>query len=445
MQNWRNAGAGVQKALEQRWYQAEFKNLRNGELKEFQNKVQGVLEESKFLNKELNRGFWHEAVGGEVTKLDLSTEEGRLQQIQLRGQLQADMIQRVGEFQIELGNVAAEKYRQNPLVNKMIADMYKHTSNALMTQFNPAAAMRTAESMMSLRQGEADIRAKDAQARASDAQAQAARTKTPEGLHEAYQQGGAQALDAFINGTDQGLALWEQVRGTYETEIKEEFARNWRRTKGKNVTKNAKDKMQADYDNEQDRLRRIAQYRWVKATLGEQVANELQKHNPGYGPDAVEPPDPAVKGAIAPKEIKAKSEKWAGIALDRYAEWMSEQPPETTMEDGVSFIMNQWLPEVMSGNVPEYEEHGEYIAENLTAGNTPATAEYRSIVRQKVRDQLMKNAGKGKGGKGLKPHQKASGGKGHPRGGSLSRAGRGLFDDDVYAEQAPPLPPEPEI
>jgi hypothetical protein len=444
MQNWRGAGMQVQKALEQRWYQAEFKNLRNAELKEFQHKVQGALEESKFLNKELNRGFWHEAVGGEVTKLDLNTEEGRLQQVQLRGQLQADLIQRVGEFQIELGNVAAEKYRTNPLINKMISDLYKHTSNSLMAQFNPAAALRTAESMSGLRKDEAAIRASDAAARASDAQAQATRTKTPEGLHEAYQQGGAQGLDAFINGTDQGLALWAQVAPTYEKEVHEEFARNWRRTKGKHVTKNADLKMEADRDNQADRLRRIMQYRWVKSTLGEEVANELQKHNPGYGPDKVQPPDPAVKGAIAPKEIEAKSKKWAGIALDRYAEWMSEQPPETTMEDGVNWIMSQWLPEMMSGNVPEYEEHGEYIAENLTAGTTAATAEYRAMVREKVREHLLKNAGKGKGGKGLKPHQKA-GGKGHPRRGGLGRAVRGLFDEDVYAEKAPPLPPEPEI
>jgi hypothetical protein len=330
MQNWRNAGVGVQKALEARWYQAEFKNFRNAELKEFQTKVQGLVEESAFLNKELNRGFWHEAVGGEVTKLDLSTEEGRLQQVQLRGQLQADMINRVGQFQIELGNVAAEKYRQNPTINKMIADMYKHTSNSLMTQFNPAAAMRTAESMMGLRQGEADIRAKDAQARSYDAQAAAAQNKEPRGLKEAYDQGGAAALDAYMNGTDSGIQQFESQRGDYKEEVREEFERNWRR-ENKHVTKNAQAKMEADYRNNRDRLKRKEQYRWVAATLGQKVADELAAQNPGYGPDAINPPEPAVKGAVAPKEIKEKSKKFSGIALERYNEWMSEQPPETTM------------------------------------------------------------------------------------------------------------------
>lgn len=448
MQNWRDAGNQVQTALEQRWYQAEFKNFRNAELKEFQTKMQGVMEESKFLNKELDRGIWHEAgVGGEVpaTKLDLKSEEGRLQQIQLRGQLQSDMIQRIGDTQMELASAAAEKYRTNPLIGKMIQDLYMHSSKSLMTQFNPKAALTTAESMTGQRKTEAEIRALDAQARASDASATASRDKEPEGLHAAYERGGAASLDAFINGTDKGLSLWEQVRGTYETEIKEEFTRNWRK-ENKNVTVNPKQKMQADYDNSADRLRRVAQYRWVKATLGDDVANELQKQNPGYGPDSATPPTPAVKGALDPKESKRKADKFAGIALERYNEWMAEQDPNTTMEEGVDFIMNQWLPKALSGELPNHEVHGEYITDNLTAGTTKASQAYRSIVRARIEEQLEAKAGTGKGGKRLKPHQKA-GKRRNPRarGGGLIRAARGLFDDDVYAEKAPPVAPEPEI
>jgi hypothetical protein len=446
MSNWRDAGNEVQGALEARWYQAEFKNFRNAELKEFQTNMKGVVEESKFLNKELDRGLWHEAgIEGEVTRLDLTKEADRLTQVQLRGQLQADMITRIGEMQMELGNQAAEKYRQNPIINKMVTDLYAKASQSLMTQFNPTAALKTAESMVGIRESEAAIRASDAQARSYDAQAAATTSKPPTGLHDAYKQGGASMLDSFINGTDEGLGLWEQVRAGYEEKLKEDFARSWRRGKGKNVTKNADLKMKADFAAAQDKLRRVAQYRWVRDALGQSVADELQKQNPGYGPDPVEPPEPAVKGAVSPKEGEQKADKFAGIALDRYSEWMSEQPPETTMEEGIDFILNEWLPRALDGDVPNHEEHGEYILDNLTAGTSKAAAAYRSLVKARIRDQLRAKAGSGKGGKKLQPHQKVGGGRGPGRKGGLSRAGKGLLGDDVYAEKAPPLPPEPEI
>jgi hypothetical protein len=448
MQNWRNAGNQVQVALEQRWYQAEFKNFRNAELKEFQSSMQGLINESKFMNKELDRGIWHEAGiegDGAVTRLDLTKEADRLQQVQLRGQLQSDMIQRMGEMQVNLGNSAAEKYRTNPLIGKMIAEMYKHTSQSLMTQFNPAAALKTAESMSGLRKTEAEIRSLDASARASDASASASRDKQPEGLHEAYKQGGAALLDAFINGTDQGLGLWEQVKAGYETELEEEFARNWRKTTGKNVTINAKQKMEADFKNSQDKLRRVAQYRWVRDTLGQKVADELQKQNPGYGPDPVTPQKPAVIGAVSPEEGKKKADKFAGIALDRYNEWMGEQDPNTTMEQGIDFILKEWLPRALDGDVPNHEVHGEYILDNLTAGTGKASEAYRSLVRARVADQLRAKAGTGKGGKRLQKHQKATP-RVSPKGGGLVRSVKSLFgDEDVYAEKAPKLPPEPGI
>jgi hypothetical protein len=159
----------------------------------------------------------------------------------------------------------------------------------------------------------------------------------------------------------------------------------------------------------------------------------------------VAPPEPAVKGALAPKEAEKKADKFAGIALERYNEWMAEQPPETTMEEGIDFIMKQWLPEALVGNVPDYEVHGEYITENLTSGTTKAAEAYRALVRARVGDQLKAKAGSGKGGKALKDHQKAGGAKGSPSRGGLGRAVRGLFSDDEYAEKAPSLPPEPEI
>ena len=442
MSNWRDAGNQVQTALEQRWYKAEFMNFRKAELKEFQANMKGLIEESKFLNKELDRGLWHESgPDGEVTRLDLTKEADRLSQIQLRGQLQADMVTRIGEMQVELGNQAAEKYRTNPMINSMILNMYDKTSKALLTQFNPEAALRSAESMTGQRKSEAEIRSLDASARASDAQASATRDKQPQGLHEAYKQGGAGQLDAFMNGTDQGIGLWTQVKEPIMEELKEEFFRNWRK-ENKHVTVNAEAKMVADFKNSQDKLKRVGQYRWVKDALGQDVADELQKQNPGYGPDPVTPPDPAVKGAVSPKEGEKKANKFAGIALERYNEWMGEQPPETTMEDGIDFIMKEWLPRALEGDIPNHEVHGEYILDNLTAGNTKASAAYRALVRARIGDQLKAKAGTGKGGKRLQDHQKV--GKRSPRGG-LGRAVRSIVADDVYAEEAPPLPKEPEI
>jgi hypothetical protein len=328
----------------------------------------------------------------------------------------------------------------------MVTDLYAHTSKALLTQFNPGAALKTAESMSGLRKDEAAIRASDAQARASDAQAAATTSKKPEGLKEAYDLGGAAGLDEFMNGTDAGLALYERVRAGYEEEVKIEFFRNWRKHQGKNVTINAEAKMVDDFKNNQDRLRRKAMYRWVKATLGDKVADELAKQNPGYGPDPIQPVVPAVKGAVSPKEGEQKANKFAGIALERYNEWMGEQPPETTMEEGIDFIMQQWLPTALDGSIPEHEEHGEYILENLTAGTGKAAEAYRSLIRARVGDQLKAKAGTGKGGKRLQPHQKVGGGKRAGRGrGALSRTARSIVSDDVYAEKAPPLPKEPEI
>jgi hypothetical protein len=360
------------------------------------------------------------------------------------------MINRIGEMQIALGNAASEKYRQNPLINKMIADTYKHTSNSLMTQFNPQAALATADSVSGRRVDEAQIRSLDAAGRASDAQARATATKEPQGLRSAYDAGGAGGLDEFMNGTDNGISLWESVRARFDAEVKEEFFRNWRK-KNKNVTVNAKPKMQADFDKNQDRLNRLAQWKWVRSTLGEEIAKEFQKENPGYGPDKVGSIEFAVKGAVSPKAAKQKAEKFAGIANDRYVEWMGEQDPETTsMEDGIDFIMNKWLPTALAGELDsDVEVHGEYIADNLTAGQTKATAAYRALIRTKVGDHLKANAGTGKGGAKLAKHQRVSKTKAKGPGGrratALGSLARGLFNEEEYPEEAPALPSEPEI
>jgi hypothetical protein len=253
-----------------------------------------------------------------------------------------------------------------------------------------------------------------------------------------------------MNGTDNGIALWESVRARFDEEVKEDFFRNWRKKNSK-VTVNAQAKMEADFRKNQDRLTRLSQWKWVRATLGEEIAKEFQKQNPGYGPDKEGPIEFANTGAVAPKQAEKKAKKFAGIALERYNEWMAEQDPEeTSMEDGINFVMKEWFPMAMAGELDsDVEVHGEYIAENLTAGQTKATEGYRQLVRTKMETHLKENAGTGKGGAKLAPHQRVS--KTKPKGPAGRRASamgslaRGLFNEDEYPEDAPPLPKEPEI
>jgi hypothetical protein len=252
-----------------------------------------------------------------------------------------------------------------------------------------------------------------------------------------------------MNGTDNGISLWESVRARFDEEVKEDFFRNWRKKNSK-VTVNAEPKMKADFRKNQDRLTRLSQWKWVRATLGQEIADEFQKQNPGYGPDVEGPVEFAITGAVAPKQAKAKSKKFAGIALERYNEWMAEQDPDTTMEEGINFIMNDWLPIALGGELnSDVEVHGEYIAENLTAGLTKATAGYRAMVKAKIAAHLQENAGTGKGGAKLQKHQRVSKtkpkGPGGRRASALGSLARGLFNDEEYPEEAPPLPPEPEI
>lgn len=431
---WRAQGAQVAAALENRWHMAEFANFRKQQLARFQKDAEAVRQESQFRNAQLNRGHWYEP-DGSLTKLDPNTPEGREQIALFRGQLQADVINKIGQLQVALGNEAAEKYSTNPLVGQVIQNMYEKATKAMMTQFQPKETLDAEQQRADIRSTEADVALKTQQTATSAAMAADAQTaaKEPRSLPEAYALGGAGALDEFINGTKNGLDMWGAVREGYRAQANAAFDARFIKAHPELANDEARMTMaleRAKIEND-SRLEKLAQWQWVSSTLGPEAAKEFSAANPGYGPDPAGPTEPAIKGRISPKETKAKTKEWGGIALEVYRDYISQaDDKDAALEYGIDYVLNEWLPERLSGEGTG-EEYDDYINSNLSASGGQATAAYREQVRAFIEATLRKHAGANAPelppeARVKRPTQQR---RGHKQAGALGRGIQALFGD----------------
>jgi hypothetical protein len=202
MAPWREQGAKVAGALEQRWHTMEYENFQAAAVEPYMDQKKMLLRDYKQLHEGLDAGVWT-GPDGMQQQIDVTSPGGREQLIRLRGQLEKDFYGRNSDMDLQLFN-AANKYAQNPMVNKRIEMIVRATSDQLSRATNPKETL-AAENVMS----EISYRERTAAANEMGARAQASQAKQekrPKDMREAlkHQEIGPEGIMQWMKTTEEG-------------------------------------------------------------------------------------------------------------------------------------------------------------------------------------------------------------------------------------------------
>ncbi len=439
LDNWEEAGNRAQKALEDRWHKSEFANFRKNHLDKFQAEMQDIEKKSSFLTQELQEGRWPTSDGG-IEELDYKIPEQRSKAIRLRNHVQSEAIRKITELQINLNNVAAEKYSTNPIIDLMIQQMMENQTQAMSAQFQTPGPQQQAEQQMKLDTGEADIKYKQALTRQADAQ-----TGRTEGKYKSTDavmrdMGPAQAARYFANNVEGKQLLeatgFEGFMTKLERQTADGFIKRQKWSPQEAGLEANQTKVQAFLDSERPRLRERATFEWMKQEYGQDAADAAAAGRPGMLADTAPPFNYDVKTNPTKKETKEKTNRWDALGVQKANEQMARDPGMSKKE-AKDWLMDEWLPEALDGT--DIAEGGAYLKQfdGLTAEEAnKAAAPYIAAVRKSL-EKALKWIGSGAGTEGLLPEQKSQpqGRPGRGRGG-LGRLAKGLYPPD-FRKQFP--------
>jgi hypothetical protein len=453
MANWRQMGQNTQNALQHRWHQAEFKQFKEEYLDSFEAQAKSIGDQSSYLAKELDQNRWPSPdPGGEPEMFNPEDPTDQMKIFRYRAQLEKDTIMKITDMTIELANKASAKYGKNPLVDGMISQLYQHGADMGMQQFQPAqgaTAERMNEMNMSDTQASTDL--KRAQIRDLDSSA-AIRKVQPKSISEAFTVHGPGGFKPWLTGSEMGQALIsnQMPDAMLQAAANAEFV--WRDRAGIEQNQLLDEDQQTDLQSElarsQDLLRQEAlkiivrealtteQYAALESGTVANAGTDAETPGPWGEPGEDDRPPMVDNTTVMPKkEMIAKSDEWNLIAERAMQDEMKANPEKyETLDDGIAWVMSDWLENAISGKNPDP------MLEGLTADpENPATMEYIAIVYERLAKFLKKHGNLGPGGGGLLPEQKAprqrraKGGAGRAGGLDkvISAAYQGLFGDSV--------------
>jgi hypothetical protein len=439
LDNWTEAGSKAQKALEDRWHKSEFSNFRKNHLDKFQAEMQEIEKTSSFLTQELQEGRWPTS-DGQVELLDYNIPEQRTKAARLRNHVQSEAIRRITDLQVNLNNVAAEKYSKNPIIDLMIQQMMEHQTQAMAAQFQTPRPMQQAKDQMGLDTGRADIKYKQALTRQADAQ-----TSRTEGKYKSTDSvmrdmGPAQAARYFANNVE-GKALLEQTEfpGFMEKltqQTADEYIKRQKWDQAEAMHGPNQEATQNFVQSELPRIRQRATYEWMKQEYGQDAAEAAAADRPGMLEGTAAPFKYDVTTNPTKKETKEKTDRWDALGVAKANEQMARDPGMSKKE-AKDWLMDEWLPKALDGT--DIAEGGAYLKQfdGLTAEEAnKAAAPYIAAVR-KALEKASKWLGSGAGTEGLLPEQKSQPAGTPRRGrGGLGRLVKGLYPPD-FRKQFP--------
>jgi hypothetical protein len=439
LDNWEQAGNRAQQALEARWHKSEFANFRKNHLDQYQAEMQDLQKKTSFLTQELQEGRWPTS-DGNVEVLDYNVPEQRTKAIRLRNQVESEAISKMTELQINLNNVAAEKYSTNPIIDNMIQQMMESQTQRMSAQFQTPGPQQQEENKLKIDTGRADIRYKEALTRQADAQTGSTGSKYTSTDAVIRDMGPAQAARYFANNVE-GKALLEQTEFPgFMAKLERQTADGYIKRQDWNSQEARIEANQAATQNfvqsELPRIRQRATYEWMKQEYGQDAADAAASDRPGMLEGVAPPFNYDIKTNPTKNETKEKTDRWDALGVQKANEQMARDTGMSKKE-AKTWLMDEWLPEALDGT--DIAEGGAYLKQfdGLTADEAnKAAAPYIAAVRKSL-EKALKWIGSGEGTEGLLPEQKAQP-QGTPRRGrgGLGRLVKGLYPPD-FRKQFP--------
>jgi hypothetical protein len=428
---WEEQGGKAVKALEERWHRNEFSQFRKTVLNKYEADLKTLDEEASYLTKELREGRWPQS-DGKILELDYNVEADRMKGMRLKSQVESDATMQLMEMQIKLNNTAAEKYSNNPIIDRMIQQLMESQTQMLASQFQQPNTMAQAKGEQELQAGGVDMDYKKSLTRQSDARTEGL------GLDRADKpfkdtasvfaaKGPAEAARYFTNNTD-GIALFEAVGGKYIQQMEQAAAAEFVRSMKWNPQEAEQHKTEVqDYvTSKGPGINQRALHEMIKQEYGDGVAAEASEGRPAMR----ELPAPDFKYDVdvnpGKKETKEKTDKFDALGHNAGNQEMAKDP-SMTKEEAHEWVMDEWLPEALEGKDIAYGGAYNEQFEGLTASEkNAAAAPYIKAVRDSL-EKALKHLGTGEGTGGLTEAQT-------PR--SMSRGARRRKAMGIFAETA---------
>jgi hypothetical protein len=405
---WEEQGGKAVKALEERWHRNEFTQFRKTHLDKYEADLKTLDEEASYLTKELREGRWPQS-DGKILELDYNVEADRMKGMRLKSQVEADATMKMAEMQINLNNLAAEKYSNNPIIDRMIQQMMEHQTQALASQFQQPNTMKQAQGEQDLEKGGVEMDYKKSLTRQADAQTanlgtQGAKYKDTNAVFQAM--GPGEAARYFTHNVD-GKALFQEVGGDYIQQMEQVTATEFIRSQkwdSQEAGLNS-EAIESYVASKRPNIYQRAMHEWMKQEYGEEVAAAASDGRPMMR----ELPAPAFKYDVdvnpGKTETKEKTDKWDALGHNAGTQAMAKDP-DMTPEEAKLYVMDEWLPSAMDGKDIQHGDAYSKQFKGLTADEkNAAAAPYIQAVRESL-EKALKWLGSGEGSAGLTTAQK---------------------------------------
>lgn len=437
MKPFRDSGATVASRLEDRWFRMEYENFQKNEVEPFIYSKKMMLAAYKQQNDLLNDGM---VLGpdGPVQQFDITTAEGRTAARRARTSLWSNFYSQNADMDMSLAN-EAYKYPHNPIIDARIQAIVKAGSDGLMQVGAPKQKLESEGLEHGMMMDERRAGAAEQQARAT--QKMADRAMEPTSVAEALKDRNVGvpgimpwAEDKMMNSPQAGAYL-QEGRATLEEQahqarIKEQLADG--------TIKRAKDydrsevgpnyaEVQALLDQNAAAIQKAATVHFV-ATKNPKAAEEAKKYTPQYFDWQADAESvTGEKKIISDKRVSTKERKkhikeWEQPIANKLREYMEDPTNETDIESAISYIVDEWLPQAVTGAIDSD------APPHVLAAQAESTVGYRTDLQNWARRFLERNFHKISGVAAEKNPSAAKKARARGRRG-LVRGFSGLLDD----------------
>jgi hypothetical protein len=344
------AGGQASKALENRWHQMEYENIKNEKIEPWVAQKKAMLDDYQRRSAQGDIGIF-EGPNGEPIELDVrNNAEDRLLAQRMTNQLTKRFYALNGDMDMELFNEMG-KYSNNPLITDRALAIQAATSEQLMTIANPEDSINAEDKMSIMRQREADSAAKMVQAKNVGAQGKEKRAISYDDAM-ADPTIGAGGIMRWLISDPNGVAILTTGGGSAFLDAEKKLAKGGLMKDNPSYTEGS-----AELEDALDRLKP----QWMSAAAAKYVKHlspsdyEMAKQiTPHFFAADAEAKEVGIKDGdrVAPSTRKANLKTWENHAEDHFRKYMRDGTNDTSIEAAMEDL-EQWIGAAVYGETEE--------------------------------------------------------------------------------------------
>jgi hypothetical protein len=368
------AGAGAAAALEGRWHTMEYENFQNEFIEPYIAQKKEMLDDYQRRHAQADVGIF-EGPDGLPMPVDITTKEGRLMAVRMRGQLEKRFYALNTDMDLELFNEAG-KYSNNPMIVGRAQAIEQATSNQLSTIGAPQDTMQSEEAQSVIRGREsaaeaAMVRAKGTAARAKDA-------KRPISYADAIKDPtiGPGGIMQWLISDPNGVTILTTGGGSAFLDAEKKLAKGALMKSNPSLTEGSAE-LEDALDRNKPKWMSVAAGKYVKhlSPSDYEMAKQLTPH---FFAEEKEKERGVISGdRMAPETRKANVTTWESHAETHFNNYMKDPNNDPSIEAAMEDL-EQWIGSAVYGDTDEPE------LQEVTATRGPGNVRYVNDIKEGV-------------------------------------------------------------